>query len=230
MGQLAPCAGGLVVLTVDDQAMITVRGEAAVRAAPDQALLSVSLEAVNDSPGAALAEVAARSVALTVLLDELDVGSEDRSTTGVAVHEEFDHTPKGRRSLGYRASAGVSVRLTDPGVIGALISRASEELRAGINGPRWYVSEANPLRFEAARAAAQNARARAEAYVAGVDAKLGRLVELREPDAAGVVQMPRRASARFSAAAAAGPPELPIEAGEHDVTAAILATFTIDPT
>ncbi len=213
-------------MTVGDQATITVRGDAVVRAAPDQALLSIMLEAVHESPGAALAEVAGRSGALMRLLDELDVDRQERSTTGVGVHEEFDHTSQGRRSLGYRASAGVSLRSTDPGVIAALISRASEELHAAIHGPRWYVSENNPLRLEAAREAAANARTRAEAYAAGAGAKLGRLLELREPDTPGMAPTVRRLSAR--AAAGGGPPELPIEAGEQDVTATILATFTIE--
>jgi uncharacterized protein len=218
----------VVVLTVDDPATITVRGEAVVRVAPDQALLSVMLEALDESPGAALADVTQRSDALIRLLDELGIEREDRSTTGVAVHEEFDHTPNGRRSQGYRARASVSVRSSDPAKIGSVISRAGDQLGASITGPRWYVSPGNPARLDAAREAALNARHRAEAFTAGLGAKLGRAVELREPDAGDTGPVIRRASARAAVAASGGPPELPIEAGEHDVTAAILATFTIE--
>jgi hypothetical protein len=54
----------------------------------------------------------------------------------------------------------IAVHLADPEVIGRAISRASEELRASIDGPHWFVTSANPARLEAARQAAADAKAR----------------------------------------------------------------------
>jgi uncharacterized protein YggE len=85
--------GGVVGSTV------TVVGEAAIRTEPDEAFVWVTLSAVDQSPGPALADVAKRSDALAALLDELGVGRAHRSTTGVTVAEDFDHTPQGRRPL-----------------------------------------------------------------------------------------------------------------------------------
>jgi uncharacterized protein YggE len=129
---------------------VSVVGEAAIRTQPDEALLSITLSAVHESPGPALADVAKRSESLAVMLDELGIPSEDRSTTGVTVAEEFDHTDEGRRSLGHRAIASMSVRLADMELIGRLLMRSSGELDARIAGPRWRVSQNHPAWLEAA--------------------------------------------------------------------------------
>jgi uncharacterized protein YggE len=204
-------------------ATVTVRGEAAVRTPPDEAVLWITLTALKQAAGEALGDVAERSERLSTLLDELQVREADRSTAGVSVSEEFDHTPHGRRRLGHRATARVTVRLADPDVIGRAISRASEELEAGIDGPRWYISPANPARLEAAREAATDARQRAEAYASGVGASLGALIKLTEEAVPWGKFGPLRLSIQ-----PAGPPPMPIEVEEHEVHAAVEATFALE--
>jgi uncharacterized protein YggE len=54
---------------------------------------------LDDVPGTALADVSARSTTLLTLLDEVGVGKADRSTTGITVSEEFDHTEEKGSSL-----------------------------------------------------------------------------------------------------------------------------------
>jgi uncharacterized protein YggE len=129
-----------------DVPTVTVRGEAVRRAQPDEALLWITLSATADSPGAALADVAQRAQALNGMFDDLEVSQESRSTAGVSVSEEFDHTSRGAPRSGHRASAVHIVRMTDSDLIGRAITRASEELRASIEGPRWYISLENPIR------------------------------------------------------------------------------------
>jgi uncharacterized protein len=207
----------------DSTRTVTVRGDGLVRAEPDEAVLWITLTALEDRPGAALADVSARTTALVALLDEVGVSEGDRSTTGIAVGEEFDHTPEGRVSLGHRAASGVSVRLSDPELIGRLISRATQELDARIGGPRWLISLDNPVRLEAARRAAADARRKAEAYAEGVGAKVGRLVRLSEPGehAGHAVRMALSAGGQRH-------DSIPVEPGEHEVAASIQATFELD--
>ena len=71
------------------------------------------------------------------------------------------------------------MRLSDPELIGQLIAQTTEDLAARIEGPRWLISLDNPVRLEAARQAAADARRKAQAYAEGVSAKLGRLVRAR---------------------------------------------------
>ena len=91
--------------TFNTTPMVSVLGTAVVRAEPDEAMVVVTLSALEDGPGPALEDVARRSEGLVGLLDEFGIASSDRSTTGVSVYEDFDHTPEGRRSLGHRAAS-----------------------------------------------------------------------------------------------------------------------------
>ena len=203
---------------------VTVRGDAIIRAQPDEALLWITLSALEDAPGPALADVSARSNALVALLDELGVDKPDRSTTGITVYEEFDHTQRGRRSLGHRAISRVSVRLTDQDLIGRLIAQSTEDLAARIDGPRWQIAPDNPIRLQAAREAAADGQRKAQAYAEGVGAKLGRLIRLTEPDD---IHLAARARTRAGPMPAAEP--MPIEPGEHEITASIHAIFALEP-
>jgi hypothetical protein len=206
--------------SADPAPTISVRGAASIRTEPDEAVLWITLSSLGDAPGPALSDVSARSHALVALLDEAGVAKADRATSGVTVYEEFEHTEAGRRSLGHRAVSRVSVRAADPELIGRLIARTTTDLSARIDGPTWLVSLANPVRLEAARQAAADARRRAQAYAEGVGAKLGRVVRLGEPADGHVVRMAARASIHES---------IPVEPGEHEVAASIHATFELEP-
>ena len=208
-----------------EQHTITVRGEAVVRTHPDEALLWITLSALKQTPGEAIVDVAQRNERLIGLLDECSVPESNRSTAGVSVSEEFDHTPEGRRQLGHRATARVAARLADADVIGRIITRASDELGASIDGPRWYISPTNPARLTAAGQAAADAKQRAEAYAAGIGARLGALLALVEP---GVIAGKELGRMRAIALAGGPPPPMPIEVEEHQVNAAIEATFLLD--
>lgn len=198
---------------------ISVLGVATVRAEPDEALLTVSLTALDASPGAALEDVANRGRDLLALLEALAISEADHSTTGVSVREEFDHTPEGRRSNGHRAISSTLVRLVDLDVVGRLITRATTELGAHIDGPRWQIAAENPVRLQAAREAASDGERRARAYAEGVGAQLGPLLKLVEPDTGG--------RPMFRAMAASGRGEMPVEPGEQEVTAAIEVSFAL---
>jgi uncharacterized protein len=204
------------------RATVTVRGQATVRTEPDVAILWITLSAFEESPGKALGDVAQRAEALGTLLDELGVREADRSTAGVSVAEEFDPPTHGNRGLGHRATARIAVHLADPEVIGRAISRASEDLRASIDGPHWFVTPANPARLEAARQAAADARSKAQAYAAGVGVTLEGLMCLVEPDTADRPRGIRRVSA------AAGSRDMPIDVEEYEVRATIDATFALN--
>lgn len=202
--------------------VVSVVGEAVLRAEPDEAMVLVTLTALEDRPGPALEDVARRSGSLIGLLDELSILPPDRSTTGVTVQEDFDHTHEGRRSLGHRASSTVAVRLTDVELIGRLVTRVTTELDARVDGPRWQIAPQNPIRLEAAREAAADGRRKAQAYAEGVGAQLGELIGLAEPEAA---QTLRRRSGGWFAASAGH--DMPVETGEQEVTATIEVTFAL---
>jgi len=204
-------------------ATVKVRGDAFVRTEPDEATLWITLTALEDSPSAALRDVSARANALVAMLDRLGITKGDRSTTGVSVHEEFDHGPDGRRSLGQRAATRVSVRLVDHELIGRLIEQAVEELAARIDGPRWQIAPENPARLDVAREAAADAQRKARAYAEGVGARLGPPLELSEVDSHHSPMLARAAARPLS-----GGEPMPVDPGEQEIAASIHLTFALD--
>jgi len=203
-------------------ACVRVVGTASMRTEPDEALVWITLTALDESPGDALQNVAQRGEALAAMLDQLGVERADRSTSGITVQEEFDHTQAGRRSLGHRAVATMVVRLSDGERIGRVMMRATTELDARVHGPSWRVSAQNPIWLEVARLASTNARQKAAAFAEGVDARVGRLLTLVE-EGDGPPQRIALAAARMSAAG----PEPPVEAGEHEVSTSARAEFEL---
>ena len=208
---------------VPPDATVKVRGDAFIRAEPDEAILWITLTALEDSPSAALRDVSARANALVAMVDRLGIPKADRSTTGVAVQEEFDHTADGRRSLGHRAATRMSVRVADHDLIGRLIEQAVGELAARIDGPRWQIAPDNPARLEAAREAAADAQRKARAFAEGIGARVGAPLELVEAGAQGEPVVGWRAAARVS-----GGEPVPVEPGEQEVTASIHITFALE--
>jgi uncharacterized protein YggE len=204
--------------SASDPATVLVVGSASVRIEPDEAFVLLTLTKVESAAGPALTDVASRGEALAALLDELEVPTADRSTTGITVNEEFDHTKDGRKTVGYRAATTLSVRLVDTRLIGTIVMRCTEELDARISGPSWRVSPDNSAWLEAASRAAANARDKATAYAAGLDLKLGPLLSLAEP-----TDVPPRRFAPARAASMGG--DVPIETAEQEITATIHATF-----
>jgi uncharacterized protein len=205
-----------------DVARVWVIGTGSIRTEPDEALVWITLTALHQSPGDALHDVAQRGESLAAVLDELVVERADRSTSGITVQEEFDHTKDGRRSLGHRAVATVVVRLDNGERIGRVMMRATTELDARVQGPSWRVSAQNPVWLEVARLASMSARQKAAAFAEGVDATLGRLLTLVE-EGGGRPQRIALAAARMSAAG----PEPQVEAGEHEVSATVQAEFEL---
>jgi len=199
---------------------VTVRGDGFARAEPDEAVLSITLDALEPTPGDALAGVSARGAKLVELLDALKVPQSDRSTAGITVQEEFDHTEQGRQSLGHRATSRLEVRLTGVELIGRLVSDATEQFGAHVDGPRWTIAPDNPARLEAARHAAAAARRRAEAYAGGAGVEVGRLIQLVEPGA------PEH-RVRRAVALSAGAGAMPVEPGELEIAATVYATYAL---
>lgn len=206
-----------------EMATVSVVGTGSIRVEPDEAFVSITITKIDSAPGPALAEVARRSEGLVALLDELAVPAADRSTTGITVQEEFDHTKEGRRALGYRAAATVSVRLTDTKLIGTVIMRCTQELDTRVAGPSWRISADHPVWLQAASQAAVNARQKATAYAAGLDLALGPIRSLAEPD--GRSSSGPRRMARLAAAGQ----DMIVEVGEQEATATVHATFTLLP-
>ena len=203
-------------------ATVTVRGSATVSGVPDDALVWLTLAATRARPEEAYDEVARRSEELDAVLGEVGVPREARTTSGVTLHEQYEHGADGRRHhRGYRASSRLTARVADQAVLGRLLREAVSRADAHVDGPAWRVAPDNPLRSDARREAALDARRRAEAYADALGVRLGAIVAVAEP---GTSPPPAPDGVLFSARH-----EIPVESGELDVSAAVDVTFALEP-
>jgi uncharacterized protein YggE len=112
-------------------------------------------------------------------------------------------------------------------VLGRVITEATARADARIEGPWWRVLPENPARLEACRQAANDARAKAGAFAEALGGELGPIAWVRESRDEGLRAQP----GRFVALSAGGEqPEMTVEPGEMDVTAAVDVSFELrDP-
>jgi uncharacterized protein YggE len=204
-------------------ATITVRGSGVVAATPDDVTVGLTLEALRPTPAEAFHEASERAAAAVSLLDELGVPEGSRLTSAVSLLEHGEHVDGQWQHRGYRASTRVAARLADGGLASRVLSEAVARLEARVDGPSWRVAPYNPAHGEARRLAALDARAKAEAYVEALGARLGAIATIAEPGAQAEPPVALQAL-RLSAAGT----EMPVAAGDLLVSAAVDVTFQVE--
>lgn len=212
---------------------VTVRGEALVPGEPDEAHVFLEIKAVEKSPQRAMADASERSDELQTIFEELDIPPLARATSGISVGEETEWSSGKRKHLGYHAVNRVSVRLDDASTAATLIAEATERCDANVQGPRWEIALANPARVEAFRAAAEDARRKADAYATALGTRLGDVLSVTEPGLVIRTQqrhevMPMLPPAAAPQAAAASAPDIQIDPGALDIPAAVEVTFALE--
>jgi uncharacterized protein YggE len=163
----------------EGQATITVTGVGTVDADPDRVEVHLLLAAEDPDRQKAFQQVTSRSKKLASLLDSLKIAEHRRHTTGIDLHEV---TSPERRTVGYRAQAGMSIRLEPEGPLEALLARAVREVGASLGGLSWYLSSRHPARLESVRRASLDARSRAQAAAEALGLSVADVVEVRLMD------------------------------------------------
>jgi uncharacterized protein len=209
----------------DRQATITVTGVGTVDADPDRVEVQLVLAADDPDRQKAFQQVTARSKRLASLLDSLKIADHRRHTTGIDLHEI---TSPERKTVGYRAQAGMSIRLDTEGPLEVLLARAVKETGASVGGLNWYLSSGHPARLEAVRRASLDARGRAQAAAEALGLSVAEVVEMRLMDSP--YPRPRMVG---MLPAARGPmrklAEPEVEPGQISASAVIEVEFRLQP-
>jgi uncharacterized protein YggE len=157
----------------------------------DRAELNVEFRGSGRDRAAAVAElgknVAAAEPALTLAALTL-------THRRLAVHDEW----RGTKVVGCRATEHVGLRVDDVTALEDVLNALVAAEPAGLDGPRWQLSDPAAARLAAQEQAVADARDRAEGYAIALDATLGplrRLSEAGDPGAAPVAFRMARAEA-----------------------------------
>lgn len=126
---------------------------------------------------------------------------------------------RGRPVVTYRANNSVRISVRDleqrgAGFLGSLIEQANKAGANEISGPEFLVHNDAKPRVEARVNAIEDARTKAETYARALNARLGRVLTVTEPDAG---NRPMAMAPRAQAQAIAPP----IEAGTHEIAARV---------
>lgn len=209
---------------------ITVTGDATVNAAPDEAVITLSVENDAPEPGTALDE---NSKSIQKVLDRLKaegVPEADIQTSNVSLYPVRTYDPQtGKESLtGYRANNSVTVTLKDAALVGKILAASVETGATNVSGPVWRLTEDAAAVAEALKKAVANAQAKAQTLAEAQGVKVGPVVMIAE----GAVEVPvvPMYTAMESAAGrdAAKVAEAPISAGTLEVTANVTVSYGLE--
>lgn len=208
---------------------ITVTGKATESSAPDEAVLTLTVESDGIDPGASLNANAASVQKVLDRLKSEGVAAEDIETTNVSVYPIRTYNPDtGQETLtGYRAQNSVTVTLADAEQVGKVLSAAVEAGANIVSGPVWRLSEDTAAVTAALKKAVANARTKAQALAEAQGVKVGDVVTMNESNV-DLPVYPIYASYAADSARAGGVMETPISAASLDVTATVTITYVLD--
>jgi len=210
---------------------IVVRGTGEARTLPDLAGLRIEVTAEHrdqDQAYRGRTELA-RAVDAVLARHEQDISRSTIASLSVQPKFRWQHDKQVRD--GWRASRTNIVEVSGLDALGPLMA-GLVEAGAAVTGPTWTLAAANPAHDEARRAAAEDARLRAQAYAEALDVGLGPIAWIAEPGLRGA-QPPFEPVPRARMLAVAGmasteaEPSENLDAAEMTVPAAVEVGFEI---
>ncbi|MCB2193593.1 MAG: SIMPL domain-containing protein [Deltaproteobacteria bacterium] len=210
-------------LAQDNSPSITVDGEATLRLAPDEGVITVgvSTDALTAAQ-ASQANATAMQKVVSALKDKL--GKKGRlETAGYYLRPltTWDKENKKNTITGYRAQHQVRVTSRDPQALAGLLDAAVAAGANNISGPAWRLSDSQGAQRRALAAAFAEAQARAEVLAKAAGMHLGQVLKIRVSGVPETAPMLNRGMAKAMAATPLQPNEVQVRA-EVDCQFALL--------
>lgn len=222
--------GGLLLVTAPARAqdaslpVIVTTGEASVRRAPDQALVTVSVETRARQPRDAQRQNAEAMTAVQQKVADIGIPKDAIRTTGYSIQQEFDYANGRRTPRDFAARNGLEIRLDAVERTGEILDAVVQAGATTVSGVRFDLKNRTAVERDVLRHAVEDARARADAMAAGAGRTVDRVVRIED----GVRQpkYPSPAPMMMRAAAAEAAPT-PIDPGLVEVHAQVTLTVSI---
>jgi uncharacterized protein len=219
---------------VNEQPVISVRGEALLEVEPEIAIVNVTIEARDRDRRTVLGRLASRNQHVTDLIRRHGEAVENLESGPASVRPDIrDKKTAGERIAGYLGRAGVRITVRDFTVIGELVASLSDEDLVTVAGPWWALRPDSPVYRDARLAAARDAMVRAREYAEAFGGGIAGLIEVAD---AGLLTSPGEHGSGFRAmtgvhargyAQRAPQAELDFEPARQTVTAQVEARFAM---
>jgi uncharacterized protein len=217
------------------QPSISVRGEAAIEADPEIAVVSVTCTARDADRRRALDLITTRHSQVMALLKGHGDAVEKIESGAVNVHPEIRPGKMGgkikERIAGYIARTSIDVTVREFTILGDLVTGLASEDMVAVSGPWWHLRPDSPVHRRARLAAAQDALLRAREYAEAFGGRVTGLSDVADAglltDAGPAVHMRATAARGAPYGAAEGQEDLDFEPAKQVVRAQVEARFTM---
>jgi uncharacterized protein len=203
--------------------VVVVSGEGLVKAAPDQAFVTIAAESRSRNPKEAQTQNAQAMSAVQQKLLAAGIPKDAIRTLSVDLQLESDWVNGRQIPRGYVARNSIEVRLDDLARVGEVIDLAVTSGATAVHGVRFDLKQREALEREALKRATAQALGRAEAAAAGAGRAINRVIRIEEP-AGRPYPMPAPVMMR---AAEETRVQTPVIAGEIEIRASVLVTATL---
>jgi uncharacterized protein YggE len=206
--------------------LVVVSGEGIVKAAPDQAFVTLATESRSKNSKEAQAQNAKIMADVQQKLLAAGIAKDAIRTIAYDLNLEVDWVNGRQVTRGYVARNMIEVRLDDITRVGEVIDVA---VTAGVNAVhnvRFDLKDRDSLEREALKRATADARARAEAAASGAGGSIGRVLRIEQPEGRFPIPPPAPVMMR-EMASDARVAQTPVVAGEIEIRATVMLTATL---
>jgi uncharacterized protein len=202
-----------------EQRLLTFSGSGTAEIAPDGASITAGVTAVGRSADEAQDRASRKMRRLLDHMQGLGISDEQLETTEASVYEDWED--EGR----FRASQSLEITVEDPARAGKLLGEATQGGADTVSGPAFALDDQRAGYDEALRSALADARAKADAAAAQMEARVLAVYAIGESNGEGGVPMYAEAAATTARDAAV---DVPVEPGTQSVTMTVDVSFTYE--
>ena len=214
------------VVDVTKQPVIVTHGQAILKRAPDQAIVSIAAESRATAAAEAQRANAEAMQSVMSALSKAGLPADAVRTTGVSLQPDMEYTSGRSRVRGYIARNQIEARVDDLKKLAGVLDAAGSSGATSIAGLRFDIKQRAEAEREAVKMATQEALARAKAIASGAGANVGAIIRIDDQfQSAPPIAYSMRAAGGGGGVAAM--PETPVTPGELEIRAQVMLTVVI---
>jgi uncharacterized protein YggE len=204
--------------------MINVSGEGKVKIAPDQALISISIETKGTKAAEVKQENDKKMDAILKFIKKSNIAAEDFQTQRISLNPNYDYEKK---KYNYIATQSVQILLKDLSKYDTLMEGLVNEGINRIDNVEFKSSKLLQLQSDARKLAMKDAKAKAEDYVSVLGQKVGKAILISDNSQIYVPQ-PRMYAMKSSSAMDESVSKETLAIGEIEIIASVSVSFGLD--
>jgi uncharacterized protein YggE len=214
-------APALIAAQPQQPDVVVVTGEGLVKAAPDQAWVTLLVESRSRNSKDALSQTSQTMTVVQQKLAAAGIPKDAIRTVSVDLSIDAEWVNGRQVPKGYVSRNAIEVRIDDVAKVGEVMDVAVASGVNAVQGVRFDLKQRESFEREALKRATADARQRAEAAAAGAGRALDRVIRVEEP---GTRPMPPPQPMMMMRQAAADQVQTPVVAGEIEIRANVTLT------